>query len=108
MLKLLAQVGVIGAIIAAINSYIDSSAARESMVMLKAASQTLRDVAIPGVIPAAVMNQAKGEQEDSKDSPPGGIAGRAFHNTLPLDCVGEKLIDLEGRVSCDQGRRRAN
>lgn len=114
MLKILAQMGLLFGGLGLLSSYLDPEVANEAGEMLRKVSGFVRQSDTAGSDPAAVMTEkvadtiqnSAGKQAGADSRPTeNAVAGRAFYNRLPSDCLGEKNIELEGYVSCDQGRR---
>lgn len=112
MLKLFLQTGLIAALLGALGMSLDAETLNDAQATLRKLSSMARGVGLPGSKSAASTDQAAtfvrtmtNGANEQRDAPPGGIAGRAFDNRLPEDCLGEKIIEIEGTVRCNHARR---
>lgn len=117
MLRLLAQMGLLLGGIGVLSSYLDPDVATGAGDWLRKVSSMVKQSDMAGSDQTAVMTEKVADtiqnaagshgNTDANQSGNNAIAGRAFYNKLPPDCIGEKQIELEGKVHCDQGRRPA-
>lgn len=113
MLRMVGQAGLIAAVLGAASAYLDPEVLQGAKRMISEVSASARNSGVPGSEGTAALVDGAGkalDQGNSKGWFEGGggnepVAGRAFFNEIPKDCLGEKVIDLNGRVSCESGRR---
>lgn len=114
MLKMLMQLSLALAGVGVLSSYLDPDVANQAGEILHRLSTVAKKTDVVGSEQAAdiadkvgktIQESAGNGASDNGRASGNAIAGRAFYNKLPNDCLGEKQIDLEGVVHCEQGRR---
>lgn len=118
MLKMLGQAGLVAGVIGAASAYLDPEVVRGAKDMLNQVSAATRSSGVVGSEGTATMvdqaarfvdGNSGGKGSSFYEFGPGdgksGVAGKAFHNEEPDDCIGAKTIELTGKVGCDQVRR---